>query len=311
MHFYLDKFIIFSNCNGKPKFCKNYLSVVDFNYICINIKLMLLAIFGFLDLSFTDILDILLVALIIFSVFRWLKDSAAMNIFLTIIFIYVLMVVVDALHMKMMSKLVSTFIDVGVLALIVIFQPEKRHFMMKFGAGAKIGSKTRTVVNKLLGLSKGTMDNSTVNEITEACRTMSEQKTGALIVIPHEININYIIETGDKIDALVSRRLLLNLFFKNSPLHDGAVIISGDRVVAARCTLPITDKTDIPAKFGMRHKAAIGISEETDADVIVVSEETGDVSFVKQGNVTKVNNLNELKLLLGAALSKENTDKIT
>jgi len=154
---------------------------------------MLLAIFGFLDLSFTDILDILLVALIIFSVFRWLKDSAAMNIFLTIIFIYVLMVVVDALHMKMMSKLVSTFIDVGVLALIVIFQPEIRHFMMKFGAGAKIGSKTRTVVNKLLGLSKGTMDNSTVNEITEACRTMSEQKTGALIVIPHEININYII----------------------------------------------------------------------------------------------------------------------
>ncbi|MGP1611441.1 MAG: diadenylate cyclase CdaA [Candidatus Cryptobacteroides sp.] len=284
---------------------------MDFNYICINIKLMLLAIFGFLDLSFTDILDILLVALIIFSVFRWLKDSAAMNIFLTIIFIYVLMVVVDALHMKMMSKLVSTFIDVGVLALIVIFQPEIRHFMMKFGAGAKIGSKTRTVVNKLLGLSKGTMDNSTVNEITEACRTMSEQKTGALIVIPHEININYIIETGDKIDALVSRRLLLNLFFKNSPLHDGAVIISGDRVVAARCTLPITDKTDIPAKFGMRHKAAIGISEETDADVIVVSEETGDVSFVKQGNVTKVNNLNELKLLLGAALSKENTDKIT
>ena len=284
---------------------------MDFNYICINIKLMLLAIFGFLDLSFTDILDILLVALLIFSVFRWLKDSAAMNIFLTIIFIYVLMVVVDALHMKMMSKLVSTFIDVGVLALIVIFQPEIRHFMMKFGAGAKIGSKTRTVVNKLLGLSKGTMDNSTVNEITEACRTMSEQKTGALIVIPHEININYIIETGDKIDALVSRRLLLNLFFKNSPLHDGAVIISGDRVVAARCTLPITDKTDIPAKFGMRHKAAIGISEETDADVIVVSEETGDVSFVKQGNVTKVNNLNELKLLLGAALSKENTDKIT
>lgn len=284
---------------------------MDFNYICIKIKLMLLAIFGFLDLSFTDILDILLVALIIFSVFRWLKDSAAMNIFLTIIFIYVLMVVVDALHMKMMSKLVSTFIDVGVLALIVIFQPEIRHFMMKFGAGAKIGSKTRTVVNKLLGLSKGTMDNSTVNEITEACRTMSEQKTGALIVIPHEININYIIETGDKIDALVSRRLLLNLFFKNSPLHDGAVIISGDRVVAARCTLPITDKTDIPAKFGMRHKAAIGISEETDADVIVVSEETGDVSFVKQGNVTKVNNLNELKLLLGAALSKENTDKIT
>ena len=271
---------------------------------------MLLAIFGFLDLSFTDILDIFLVALIIFFVFRWIKDSAAMNIFLTIIFIYVVMVVVDAFHMKMMSKLVNTFIDVGVLALIVIFQPEIRHLMMRFGARAKIGSKTRSFINSILGLKEGTMDNSTVNEITEACRTMSEQKTGALIVIAHEINLNYIISTGDKIDALVSRRLLLNLFFKNSPLHDGAVIISGGRIVAARCTLPITSKTDIPARFGMRHKAAIGISEETDVDVIVVSEETGHVSFVKQGTLTRVSNLNELKLLLGAALSKENSDTV-
>ena len=124
-------------------------------------------------------------------------------------------------------------------------------------------------------------------------------------MIPHEVNLNYIIETGDRIDALINRRLILNLFFKNSPLHDGAVIISGDRVVAARCTLPITEKTDIPANFGMRHKAAIGISEESDADVIVVSEETGNVSFVKEGKVTPINNMNELKLLLGAAFSQE------
>jgi hypothetical protein len=269
---------------------------------------MIQTIFGFLNISFTDILDILIVALIIFFVFRWIKDSVAMNIFLTIIFIYVLMVLVDALHMKMMSKLVNTFIDVGVLALIIIFQPEIRHLMMKFGAGSKIGLKTRRLINNLMGLKEGDMDNSTVNEITEACREMSENKTGALIVIPHEINLDYIIETGDKIDAVVSKRLIQNLFFKNSPLHDGAVIIRGSRIVAARCTLPITNKTDIPARFGMRHKAAIGISEETDADVIVVSEETGEVSFVKEGTVTPVNNLNELKLLLGAALSKENSD---
>ena len=135
---------------------------------------------------------------------------------------------------------------------------------------------------------------------------MSNQKTGALIVIPHEVNLNHIIETGDKIDALINRRLILNLFFKNSPLHDGAVIISGDRVVAARCTLPITERTDIPASFGMRHKAAIGISEESDADIIVVSEETGNVSFVKEGKVTPIGNMNELKLLLGAAFSQDN-----
>lgn len=269
---------------------------------------MLLAIFGFLRLSFTDILDIFLVALIIFFVFKWIKDSAAMNIFLSIIFIYVMMVVVEALHMKMMSKLVNTFIDVGVLALIIIFQQEIRLFMLKFGAGSKIGAKTRKIFKNLLGLKEGPMDNTTVNEITEACRTMSESKTGALIVIPHEISLDFVQETGDTVDAIVNRRLLLNLFFKNSPLHDGAVIIKGGRIAAARCTLPITTKTDIPARYGMRHKAAIGITEESDADVIVVSEETGEVSFVKEGYVTRVNNLNELKLLLGAALSKEHND---
>ena len=130
--------------------------------------------------------------------------------------------------------------------------------------------------NRLFGEKGKTLDSVAVQELSEACRTMSNQKTGALIVIPHEVNLNHIIETGDKIDALINRRLILNLFFKNSPLHDGAVIISGDRVVAARCTLPITERTDIPASFGMRHKAAIGISEESDADIIVVSEETGN-----------------------------------
>ena len=153
------------------------------------------------------------------------------------------------------------------------------------------------------------MDKTSVNEITEACNRMSADKTGALIVIPHKVSLEHIVETGDKIDAHVSRRLLMNLFFKNSPLHDGAVIVSGDRVVAARCTLPITERTDIPAQFGMRHKAAIGITEESDADVIVVSEETGRISFVKGGKVTPIGNINELKLLLGAAFSGTGTER--
>ena len=261
-----------------------------------------LELFGFLNISFTDLLDVLLVALIIYFAFRWIKESSALNIFLAIIFIYVLMVIVEALNMKLMSKLISTFIDVGVIALIVIFQPEIRHFLMRLG----MGSKSRTFFNRMFGNKRGSLDSVAVQELSEACRTMSDQKTGALIVIPHEVNLNHIIETGDRIDALINRRLILNLFFKNSPLHDGAVIISGDRVVAARCTLPITERTDIPASFGMRHKAAIGISDESDADIIVVSEETGNVSFVKEGKVTPINNMNELKLLLGAAFSQEN-----
>lgn len=264
---------------------------------------MLLEIFGFLSMSFLDILDILLVALIIFVVFRWIHDSPAMNIFLAIIFIYFLMVVVDALHMKLMSKLVSTFIDVGVLALIIIFQPEIRHFLMRFGAGTKFGSNWRKLFNRIFGDKETSVDNVVVNELTEACRVMGQDKTGALIVIPHQVNLDHIVQTGDRIDAVVSRRLIMNIFFKNSPLHDGAMVINGDRIVAARCTLPITDRTDIPASYGMRHKAAIGITEQSDASVIVVSEETGGISFVKEGKLTAIGNINELKLLLGVAFS--------
>ncbi|MBR4408690.1 MAG: DNA integrity scanning protein DisA nucleotide-binding domain protein, partial [Bacteroidales bacterium] len=127
-------------------------------------------------------------------------------------------------------------------------------------------------------------------------------------VFPHIDSLQYIIETGDRIDATINRRLILNLFFKNSPLHDGAMIINGSRIVAARCTLPITDRQDIPARFGMRHKAAIGISEVSDADVIVVSEETGDVSFIHRGEVTHIENMNELKLLLGRAFSGQSSN---
>ena len=143
-----------------------------------------------------------------------------------------------------------------------------------------------------------------VNDLTEACRRMSEDKTGALIVIAHDTPLDEIISTGDRIDAGIHRRLIMNLFFKNSPLHDGAMVIAGNRIVAARCTLPITERTDIPANYGMRHKAAIGITEETDADVIVVSEETGRISFVKEGQVTPIQNINELKLLLGDAMDE-------
>ena len=263
----------------------------------------LLEIFGFLRFSFTDMLDVLLVALFIYFIFRWIRDSAAMNIFTAIISIYVLRVFAEALNMKLTSALLGTFIDVGVLAVIIIFQPEIRHFLMKFGVSTRFGTRTHNFLNKFLGNEDLPMDNAAVKEITEACRTMSEQKTGALIVIPHQVSLNYVVETGDKIDALINRRLIMNLFFKNSPLHDGAVIIDNRHIVAARCTLPITERTDIPPSYGMRHKAAIGITEETDADVIVVSEETGGIAFGHGGNLTHINNINELKLKLTASLS--------
>jgi len=264
-----------------------------------------LEIFGFLNLSLTDMLDVLLVALLIFFGFKWIKNSSAYNLFIAIIIIFIINVVVEALNMRMTSALFKTFLDVGVLALIVIFQPEIRRFLMRLGSHSNFGTKSHELINRIMGLKDKKIDSSVLQEITEACRTMSDQKTGALIVLPQVNDLESIVETGDRIDAIVNRRLLLNLFFKNSPLHDGAVIIRGDRIVAARCTLPITDRTDLPASYGMRHKAAVGISEATDADVIVVSEETGRISFVKGGVVTPIRNINELNLLLKSALSSE------
>ena len=266
--------------------------------------IMILDIFGFLQLSLTDILDILLLALIIYVAFRWIKGTSAMSIFVAIISLYVIRVLVSAFNMRLMNALMETVLDVGVIALIVIFQPEIRKFLIRIGNKWMKSAKGQKIVDRLMGGKKSIGTGSQAsNEITEACRRMSEDKTGALIVIAHTSPLDDIISTGDNIDASIHRRLIMNLFFKNSPLHDGALVISGDRIVAARCTLPITERTNIPARYGMRHKAAIGITEETDADAIIVSEETGTISFVKGGQVTPIQNINELKLRLNEALA--------
>ena len=268
---------------------------------------MILAIFGFLQLSLADILDILLLALMIFIVFRWIRGTSAMSIFVAIISLDVIRVIVSAFNMRLMTNIMETVLDVGVIAVIVIFQPEIRKFLMRLGSRYMNSARGRAILDKILGKdrqSPAVSGSEAVNDIAEACRRMSEDKTGALIVIAHKASLEDVINTGDKVDAAIHRRLIMNLFFKNSPLHDGALIISGGRIAAARCTLPITERKNIPAYFGMRHKAAIGITEETDADAITVSEETGKISFVKAGVVTPITNINELKLLLSTSLGE-------
>ena len=268
---------------------------------------MLLAAFDFLQIKIVDILDILLLGIIIFVVFRWLRGSSAMSIFVAIVSLYIIRVVVGAFDMRLMTAILDMILDVGVLAIIVIFQPEIRKFLIRLGNRYMNNAQGRAIIDKILGKKTvGSIRTSEeVNNITEACRRMSEDKTGALIVIAHKNPLEEVISTGDRIDSGIHRRLIMNLFFKNSPLHDGAIVISGGRIVAARCTLPITERANIPANFGMRHKAAIGITEESDAEAIVVSEETGNISFVKNGNVTPIHNINELKLLLNSAFGEE------
>ena len=261
---------------------------------------MTLAAFGFLHMTIADLLDIFLMALVIYVIFRWIRGSSAMSIFLVVVSLYVVRVVASALGMKMITTMMETVLDVGLLALVVLFQPEIRRFLITLGNRYK---GNRFIAGLLSRGSGKKLSSETVNEVSEAIRSMSESRTGALIVIPNEIPLYDIMATGDKVDARVSRRLIMNIFFKNSPLHDGAMIIEGGRIAAARCTLPITEKMDLPASYGMRHKAAIGGSEQTDADVLVVSEETGAVSYVRSGVVKPIANINELKLILDESFS--------
>ena len=261
--------------------------------------MMILDTLGFLHFTWIDILDILMVAALIYVIFRWIRGTSAINIFIAIIILLIVRVIVGAMGMRMVSALLGTVIDVGALAIIVIFQPEIRKFLYRIGRSAgKTFGKSSFFLKLIPHKEGGSMEATDISSIVEACKVMSKQMTGALIVIRRGDSLEDIIETGDRIDAMIRQRLIQNIFFKNSPLHDGAMIIGGDRIVAARCTLPITDRMDLPANFGMRHKAAVGMSEQSDADIIVVSEQTGGVSFVRAGVITPVESFNVLKLLL-------------
>lgn len=255
----------------------------------------------FLNISFIDIIDIVIVGLLIFFVLRWLRGSSAMSIFLVIITFFVAFVIADALSMKLTTAILQQVLNVGLLALIVIFQPEVRRFMTGIGSRYKHSQRITRLLQifspRQNGSSNSTLSAEAIDEICNAVHEMSADKTGVLLVLRHTNSLEDIEETGDRFDAEINKMLLKNLFFKNSPLHDGAVIIDGNKVVAARCTLPMTSKTDLPAHYGMRHKAGLGITEQSDVDVILVSEETGNISFARAGQIKTVN-LRELKALL-------------
>lgn len=251
----------------------------------------------FLRINFMDIIDILLVGSVIFYILRALRGSQAMSIFVVIVGLYAVRVVCESFGMELMSSLLGAVLDVGLLALIIIFQPELRRFLTNLSNTHHVAARRHPVLAKLLGLKINVDSAGTLNEICEACEAMSREKCGALIVLRKDKDLGYIIETGDALDARVSERLLRNLFFKNSPLHDGAVIIDGDRVVSARCTLPLTNR-ELPPSYGMRHRAAVGMSEESDATVIVVSEETGTISVARHGEVQHAESDADLKRLI-------------
>ena len=250
---------------------------------------------GFLNFSLVDLVDILLVAAVLFIIFKWIRGSSAMNIFIAIIILLVVRVVAMALNMKMTSAMLGAILDVGALAIIIIFQPEIRRFLNNIGRKAGDNTFFRRLLRRQ---NADILEQEELSGLVSAVEHMAAQKVGALIVIRRRDLLQNIIATGDTIDARISERLIENIFFKNSPLHDGAMVIGDNRIIAARCTLPLSERLDLPASYGMRHKAAVGLSEQCDADVIVVSEETGNISFVRESVITRVDTINTLKLKL-------------
>ncbi|MBR5855775.1 MAG: diadenylate cyclase CdaA [Bacteroidales bacterium] len=254
--------------------------------------------FEIINFHIMDVVDILLVGLLVYYVYKLIRGTAAISIFLGIITLYIIWAVVKALNMSLLSEIMGQVLGVGVIAIIVLFQQEIRKFLLSLGNNYILNNEKLKIFSKLLGNKGISMQLEALDEITHACRKMSETNTGALIVLARTSSMEFVIETGDVIDAKINRRLIENLFFKNSPLHDGAMVIANDRIVAARCTLPITENPNIPANYGMRHRAAVGLTEETDACVIVVSEETGNISFVKDGKIKTMGSITELRLAI-------------
>jgi len=250
----------------------------------------------FVNITFIDILDIVLVGFLIFEIIKFFRKTAAIGVFSLILLFYVAWIVVKALGMKLLSFIMGQILGVGVISLLIIFQPEVRRFLINMSMRLRGASRRGILARLFAPAKKEAISQGVLEELTAACNKMSQTKTGALIVIRHNANLEEIIESGDVIDADLNRRLIENIFFKNTPLHDGAMIISSTRIIAARCTLPLSANENIPPKYGMRHKAAIGISEVSDASVIVVSEETGGISFIEKGIWKEVTSIAELKL---------------
>ena len=234
----------------------------------------------FLEFGIKDLIDILLVAYLLYQSYRLMKDSGTINIFIGIlVFIGIWLVVSQVLEMRLLGSILDKLTSVGVLAIFILFQDEIRKFLVNLGSQKKLGNILRYFTKN----KKEKIEKADIMPIVMACMSMSKGKVGALIVIEKNMALNEIIRTGETINADVNQRLIENIFFKNSPLHDGAMVIRHQQIIAAGCILPVSHDLNIPKELGLRHRAAMGVSQETDALAIIVSEETGGISAAYKG----------------------------
>ncbi|WP_340076636.1 diadenylate cyclase [Leptobacterium sp. I13] len=250
-------------------------------------------LFDFLDFKIIDVIDILLVAILLYYVYKLVKGTVAINIFIGIVIVYLIWKLTEALQMKMVSGILGGFMSVGLIALIVVFQQEIRKFLLMLGSTNLTGK--RSFLKHIKLLKQDPLNTETnVEAIVAACERMGSTRTGAIIVIERNNHLEFVKSTGDKMSIEVTQPIIESIFYKNSPLHDGAIIIEGNYITATRVILPVSNERNIPLRFGLRHRAAIGISEKTDALVLVVSEETGQISYIKNGEFVLYKDIREL-----------------
>ena len=232
----------------------------------------------FFEFGIKDIIDIVLVALMLFYIYRLMKESRSLNVFMGIlIFVVLWLVVSQVLEMKLLGSIMDKLVSVGVIALIILFQEDIRKFLYNLGAHQRVQTLRRLFSNN--DKQNSEQIKQTIMPIVMSCLSMSKKKVGALIVIQRGTPLDDIVATGERLDASINQRLIENIFFKNSPLHDGAMVIVNDKIRAAGCILPVSHDLHIPKELGLRHRAALGITHESDCIAIVVSEETGGISI--------------------------------
>ncbi|MEO1051244.1 MAG: diadenylate cyclase CdaA [Bacteroidota bacterium] len=255
--------------------------------------MILLFKIGFLEVSWVDILDVTMVTILLYQVYKLMKGSVAIKIFLGILALYLIFLFVQAAQMELLSIILGQFMGVGVIAAIIVFQQEIRKFLLLVGKTTEF-NREGFLKGLMVWKKKEGAGGFLVTPVIEAAKTLGGTNSGALIVFSRDSELKFYAESGDIIDAEISKRLILAIFNKQSPLHDGAAIIHKGRIKAARCILPVTENSNLPAQFGLRHRAAIGMSEVTDTLVLVVSEETGQMSIVQNGKI--FHNLSALEI---------------
>jgi len=251
--------------------------------------------FDFLDFNLLDVLDIVLVALLLYYAYRLVRGTAAINIFVGIVILYLIWKITDALNMELLSNILGGFMSVGVFALIVVFQQEIRRILLMLGSSNLANRKKLNRYLKIFNTNQNTIEPELdIDELVQSCASLKKQKTGALLVLERNSSLDFLKPTGIAVQMELSVPVIESIFHKNAPLHDGAAILENNTITATRVVLPVSENKSIPKRYGLRHRAALGITEKTDAVVLVVSEETGAISYFKNGERVAFSSYKEL-----------------